>query len=423
MSELSLRNIFIVARREYLERVRTRSFLASTFATPVLLSILLLLPALITSSAKRNLASQESAPIRLVFASDNPAVAELARSQLIREGGAHYDISIDASLTPEERDDLASRLDSARIDGYVWLKDGAGANPQVVFTTHRAGDAVLHQKLGSALTYAYSAERMLKHGLSVNDTATMLQRVDLRVVKGGHSSAYNELRGMMAVMLLVFVMFFSLLSYGVVVMRSVLEEKASRITEVLLCSTTAGELMAGKIIGTGGVGMTQVAVWLSIAAAGASRSPYLRAAIGELQMRGPLMIYFVIFYILGFLLYASIFAGVGAAFNSVDEAQQWNFVILLPLIAASALILPIATSPDSIMSVAVSIFPFCAPVLMFERIAVHNPPAWQIALSLVLMLATIAASFYVCGRIYRIGILMYGKRPSLRELARWYRHA
>jgi ABC-2 type transport system permease protein len=282
---------------------------------------------------------------------------------------------------------------------------------------------MLNHKLGSALSYAYSAERMLKHGISVNDTASMLQKVDLRVVRGGHSTAFNELRGTMAVLLLVFVMFFSLLSYGVVVMRSVLEEKASRITEVLLCSTTAGELMSGKIIGTGSVGLTQVAVWLSIAAAGASRSPYIRAAVGELEVRWALLIYFVVFYILGFLLYSSIFAGVGAAFNTVDEAQQWNFVILLPLIAASALILPIATSPDSITSIVFSIFPFCAPVLMFERIAVHDPPAWQIVLSLTVLIGTIAGLFYVCGRIYRIGILMYGKRPTLRELARWYRHA
>ena len=423
MKGLSLRNIWIVARREYLERVRTRSFLASTFATPVLMSVLLLLPALVASSTTRNLANQQPPPLRLVFASDNRGLAELARSQLLREDGAHYDVSIDPSLSTAEHDALASRLDSAKIDGYLWLEDGALANPKIIFTTHRAGDKVLHQRLSSALTYAFSAERLLQHGISVNDTAAMLQRVDLRMVKGGHPPRFDSLRGMIAVLVLVFVMFFSLLSYGVIVMRSVLEEKASHISEVLLCSTTAGELMGGKIVGTGSVAMTQIAVWLSIAAIGAARSPYVRAAVGELGVGVPLLIYFVIFYVLGFLLYSSIFAGVGAAFNSVDEAQQWNFVILLPLIAASGLILPVATSSDSMMATAVSIFPFCSPVLMFERIAVHSPPAWQIALSLVTMLATIAASFYVCGRIYRVGILMYGKRPSLRELTRWYRHA
>jgi ABC-2 type transport system permease protein len=218
-------------------------------------------------------------------------------------------------------------------------------------------------------------------------------------------------------------MFFSLLSYGVMVMRSVMEEKASRITEVLLCSTTASELMAGKIVGTGSVGMTQIAAWMSMAAIGGWRSANLRASMQLLEIGPSLVVYFIAFYILGFLLYSSVFAGVGAAFNSVDEAQQWNFVILLPLIAASALILPVATSSDSWVSIIASIFPFCAPVLMFERIAVHDPPVWQIALSFAALLAAIAGSICVCARIYRVGILMHGKRPSLRELARWYRHA
>ena len=105
---------------------------------------------------------------------------------------------------------------------------------------------------------------------------------------------------------------------------------------------------------------------------------------------GPsLIVYFVVFYTLGYLLYSAIFAGVGAIFNSIDEAQQWNFVVILPLIAASAMILPVATSSDLAIAVSASLFPFCAPILMFERLAVHQPPLWQVALSLLLLLATI----------------------------------
>ncbi len=131
----------------------------------------------------------------------------------------------------------------------------------------------------------------------------------------------------------------------------------------------------------------------------------------------------MVFYLLGYLLYSAIFAAVGAIFNSVDDAQQWNFVILLPLVASSALILPVATSSDSATAVAASIFPFSAPILMFERIAVHDPPVWQIALALIGMIAAIGAALFICGRIYRVGILMHGKRPSIREVTRWLRHA
>jgi ABC-2 type transport system permease protein len=139
---------------------------------------------------------------------------------------------------------------------------------------------------------------------------------------------------------------------------------------------------------------------------------------------GPsLIVYFLVFYILGYLLYSAIFAGIGAIFNTIDEAQQWNFVVILPLIAASAMILPVATSSDSATAVVASLFPFCSPILMFERLAVHDPPLWQLILSFVLLIGTICLVMFVSGRIYRTGVLMYGKRPTLRELSRWLRYA
>ena len=279
-------------------------------------------------------------------------------------------------------------------------------------------------RLSDALSYALAAQRMVKQGSNAADVAAILQPVDLTAVRAGNTSVvYNEVRGAVVVFILMFVMLFSLLSYGVMVMRSVMEEKSSRITEVLMCAASAQELMAGKILGTGSVGLTQIGLWLAIAGFGASRSLYIRTAMTVLDVGPSLIIYFVVFYSLGYLLYSAIFAGVGAIFNSIDEAQQWNFVVILPLIAASAMILPVATSSDSLISVAASLFPFCSPILMFERLAVHNPPAWQVALSLILLVATIGGAMIVSARIYRTGILMYGKRPTIRELSRWLRHA
>jgi ABC-2 type transport system permease protein len=218
-------------------------------------------------------------------------------------------------------------------------------------------------------------------------------------------------------------MFFSLLSYGVMVMRSVMEEKSSRITEVLMCAASAQELMTGKILGTGSVGLTQIAIWFAMAVFGTHRSLYLQTALKVLDVGPSLIVYFVVFYILGYLLYSAIFAGIGAIFNTIDEAQQWNFVVILPLIAASAMILPVATSSDSAIAISASLFPFCSPILMFERLAVHDPPLWQLILSFVLLIGTICFVMFVSGRIYRTGVLMYGKRPTLRELSRWLRYA
>ena len=424
MTEFRLRNVWLVAKREYGARVRTRSFMLSTFATPVLMGILLILPALVVGTSVTGLQRDNARPVRIVLACDNRALVELARGEMLRGGRGRYVVSIVSPLSDAERERLARQIEASEIDGYVWLDAPALADRHVIFTTNRMGDFILQSHLEAALSYAFAAQRMVNRGTSADDVASTLQRVDLKAVKPSKSSSvFNAIRGAAVVFLLLFVMCFSLLSYGVMVMRSVMEEKTSRISEVLLCSTTAQELMTGKIIGTGSVGLTQIAVWLAMAGIGAERSPYIRTAINVLDVGPSILIYFIIFYLLGYLLYSAIFAGVGAIFSSVDDAQQWNFVIILPLIASSAMILPVATSPDSAVAVTASIFPFSAPIVMFERLAVHTPPIWQIALSIVLMLATIFAAMQICGRIYRVGILMHGKRPSFREITRWLRYA
>ncbi|HZC47411.1 MAG TPA: ABC transporter permease [Candidatus Acidoferrum sp.] len=424
MTEFSIHKVWIIAKREYLERVRTRSFLLSTFVTPLLMGAFLIAPTLISASTARNLVRDNERSARIVIASDNRPLAELAQGELMRQRGTAYEATVVSPATAATRAQLDKRLDASEIEGYVWLDGPALASRRVVFTTRRMGDFILQRRLGDALSYAFAAQRMVKQGGAAGDVAATLQSVDLVPVRAGNSPvAYNELRGALVVFILMFVMLFSLLSYGVMVMRSVMEEKHSRIAEVLMCAASAQELMTGKILGTGSVGLTQIGIWLTIASFGASRSLYLRTAMTTLEVGPSLLVYFVVFYTLGYLLYSAIFAAVGAIFNSIDEAQQWNFVIILPLIAASAMILPVATSSDSPMSVSASLFPFCSPILMFERIAVHDPPPWQIALSLILLVATIAAAMSVSGRIYRIGILMYGKRPTIRELSRWLRHA
>lgn len=424
MTEVSLRNIWLVARREYLERVRSRSFLLSTFATPLLMAMFIVLPTMITRSATHALEGDHPLRLHIVLASNNAPLAGLIAGELTRRSPGRFEITMVTPASDRERSRLDEEVDASKIDGYLWIGDDALKKRQIEFTTHRVSDFLLLQRLNLATAYAFSAQRLVQYGVAPGDIAQALQPVEVHVVGTNDSeTAFNLLRGAMVVLALVFIMFFSLLSYGVVVMRSVLEEKASRITEVLLCSTTAPELMTGKILGVGSVGLTQVAVWIAIGLAGAMRSLYLRTMLGVLEVSPLLLVYFVIFYVLGYLLYSTIFAAVGAAFNSVDEAQQWNFVIVLPLVAASALILPVATSVNSATSVVASIVPFSAPILMFERIAIQPPPVWQIALSMLSMLGAIGALLFVCGRIYRVGILMHGKRPTIRELSRWFRHA
>ena len=193
--------------------------------------------------------------------------------------------------------------------------------------------------------------------------------------------------------------------------------------EVMLASARPMEMMAGKIIGVGAVGLTQIAIWavtgivfasLNLVGAGANIK-------GVLSLK--LLIFFGVFFLLGYILYSTLCAAIGAMVNSEQEAQQLQFVVMLPLIVSVVIMSGITQSPNGPTAVWASLFPLTAPLIMFLRIALQTPPVWQIALSIALMMATAYGLVFLCARIYRVGILMYGKRPTLPEIVKWIKYA
>ncbi len=230
-----------------------------------------------------------------------------------------------------------------------------------------------------------------------------------------------------------FFLYMMLLIYSVSVMRATLEEKTSRVVEVVISSMKPWHLMLGKILGVGAVGITQMAVWLlSGALAFSAGLPALVAARPEMasleSMRQflpgvGLLLLFGAFFLFGFFLYSGLYAAVGAMCNTDEEAQQAQVPVTLLVIAPMILLMPVISDPGSTLAIATSLFPFFSPILMFARAAGGGAPAWQVAASFVLMaLATVAVA-WVAGRIYKVGILMAGKRPTLPELWRWVREA
>ena len=179
--------------------------------------------------------------------------------------------------------------------------------------------------------------------------------------------------------------------------------------------------MAGKILGVGTLGLTQIAIWTAMALAlsvggivALGHSLYFTPTIG---------IFFVVFYVLGFLLYSALGAALGAMVNSEEESQQLQFFLVMPIIFALMLIGVVLNDPNSAASVAVSEFPLFAPVLMYLRVILEQPPAWQVALCIAILLASIYGMLMASARIYRLGILMYGKRPALPEILKWLHQA
>jgi ABC-2 type transport system permease protein len=225
---------------------------------------------------------------------------------------------------------------------------------------------------------------------------------------------------MMSVVLLM-MLYTTMLMWGQAVLSGVIEEKGNRVVEVIVSSIPGVQLLAGKLIGVGGAGLCQLLVWTaSLAVVGFYGGT--AAAAGGLDLPDvswPLLASFVVFFLLGYFLYAGMYAAVGAAVNTVQEAQQLVFPVLMPLVAGLMFFPAVIQSPDSTLSTVLSLIPLLTPLIMFLRISVVPPPAWQVALSVLLTLAAIAGVAWVAARVYRVGILMYGKRPTFPEIVRW----
>ena len=228
---------------------------------------------------------------------------------------------------------------------------------------------------------------------------------------------------LLEIVVMVMLLYMTVLLYGVSVMRSVLEEKNSRILEVLLSSATSTELMVGKVLGVGAVGLTQIIVWVVMAGAFALPALAMQPDLSQLQVSPFVLAAFGVFFFLGYLLYSTIYAAIGAIVTTEQEGQQLNFVIVIPLVVSMMMLSAVVQTPDAPSVVWLSMVPFLSPVVMYARIVIQTPPLWQIALSLFLLIATIAGILVLCSRIYRVGILIYGKRPTLPEILKWLKYA
>jgi ABC-2 type transport system permease protein len=209
------------------------------------------------------------------------------------------------------------------------------------------------------------------------------------------------------------------------VARSIIEEKTSRVFEVLLATITPEEMMAGKVIGVGSVGLTQIVIWLFTAVVLTSTS-LVSAFAGNsshVTLSAMQVISFIVYFLLGYLLYSAMAAALGAMVNSEQELQQLNMFLVMPLAGCMFAIGPVITNPNGALARILSLIPFCSPLVMYLRISLGSPAMWDVALSIVLMIATIYGMLWIASRIYRVGILMYGKRPNLPEIMRWLKYS
>jgi len=407
--------VLAVIRREYLQRVRNRWFILSTAGIPLLMIAGMAIPIIMEA--------RSDARERVIV--------------IVDQTGALYDDvveglgeSFEVERVPYTQDviqELDERIAEGQIGGFLLLDDETMSAGNAVFRGNekpgtvrrmRIQRAVVQSVLRSRLGETRSDEQGLDALLSGGD----IQYVNL--VEYGLADGERE-AGMVAGFVGAFMLYMVILLYGVQVMRAVLEEKTTRIVE-------PWQLMLGKILGVGAVGLTQLAIWmLCLVLLATVGLPYLVVARPELLEVKELLdllpigggiVLFLAFFVTGYFLYSSLYAAVAAMCSSDEEAQQSQLPVTMLLIVPMMFLAPTMEDPNGPLATWLSFVPFFSPVLMFPRY-IGGAPLWQVGLSLVLVALTVVAVAWVAGRIYRVGILMQGKRPTLPELMRWVRES
>ena len=414
-----MRNMLLIAKREYLEQVRGRAFRLSTIGVPLLFA------AIIGISYKVNLGVGKREHI--VVASPNAALANDVRDQLAGRKGAGT-VEVVSPLTAEARAALTARIQARTLDGLLVIEPGNGELPAATYISKSAGGFVTNTQLDDGLNNGIVAGRLKAGGLSDEQVKALVKGVRLQtyqVKKDGTVVKSNAMGSFWKGYIMAFLLTLTTLIYGMNVARSIIQEKTSRIFEVMLAAAKPNDLLAGKLIGVGAVGLTQIGIWL-VAGAAILAAPFAAAAVSgqfEIHFSWADGILFPVYFLLGYLLYSSMFAGLASTCETEQELQMFMPLAALPTWLSFALIVPVMNDSNSMLSMIASFFPPTAPIIMFLRMASEMPPAWQFAVSIALLVGSIWGMLWVSSRLYRIGILMYGKRATLPEILRWLRHS
>jgi len=366
---------------------------------------------------------------------------------LIDETGRLSDEILDPSgtitfeLSQSSEEELKSSVLDGNISGYLVLPSGLieGDESARYYSTEGGGISNFSGDLRSIVREAVRLSRLEDQAVSREVFDIITANVSLDSIQlsaegeeQGSTAAYAIVGGIMG-----FLIYITMLVYGSVVMQGVIEEKTSRVVEIIVSSVRPFQLLMGKVLGIGAMGLVQMSFWAILIAAGTTFSGTIIGLIGPPTQAevleaigftvpdlGPeVFIWFVLFFLMGYLLYATLFAGIGSSVEQQQDAQSLMIPVMMPIIVSIMFLQAVIEAPNSTLSVVLSLFPFTAPIPMVVRIAMIDVPFWQIALSFSLLVATFIGAVWVSSRIYRIGILSYGKKPSLKELIKWMRYA
>lgn len=426
-----MNKIWLVIKREYKTRVVSKGFLISTIAIPAVFGGMIIFEILLAQghpahSFKIAMIDETGSIGQLI--SDNLSQDKLPSGQPEFEMQSISDLPAAPDLA---RASLDERVRNRSLDGYLWIPknmSGDSSRPELV----EGNEAMLNSAnaLNHAVSNAVIAVRLKTFGVRPQRVGSLLQPVEVQVTRlTGQGKSEDKGQGYLVAFVMAAILYGALLMYGITTMRSVLEEKTTRTMEVLISSVRPVQLMAGKILGVAAVGLTQFLIWAVSAGVIAAYGITMAHAFSHgrspvsIHISGGLLVCFVIFFMGGYFLFASMYAAIGAVVSDQNDAQQIQMPVTFLLVASFLLFGVVTRDPNSTTSIILTLIPFFSPILMVFRIALVSPPLWQIVLSIAILVLTTAAVVYASARIYRVGVLMYGKRPSLMEIFRWMRYS
>ncbi len=419
-----MRKILVVVRREFVERVRNKWFVIATVLGPILMGTAMFLPAYLLTKTGGGRAVAVVDATSDAFGEKLAEVLRGSPTLTVRR------VPTEVGQIEDVADSLAKRVGSKAINGFLIVTDEAASEGNVEYRGSDVSSQTAMAILRRMIQDAVLAQRLERVGVDAELVAQARIRVELRTVniRGGEVTDQSGEAAFVMAYIMWFILYFALIVYGVQVMGAVVEEKSSRVVEVLVSSLRPFELLAGKVVGVGGVGLFQLAIWALVARVLIGQQAFFldlfNIDLGGEVLRLPeipadTIAVLLTYFVLGFLLYATMFAAVGAMSNSEAEARQAQTPIVMLIVIPALLSFAALNDPESTIARTLTLVPFSSPIAMPIRWGLAAVPLTDLAGSVGLLIFTSLAVTWVAARIYRVGILMYGKRPGLREVLRW----
>lgn len=437
-----MNKIFVVVRREFIERVRTKWFLIGTFLGPVMMVFLMVMPALMMTGGTR---TQQIAIVDATTDGVGARIESMLREQTFTSDGdtlPRYNLTrvpVEPARVEAVRDSLVGLTGFSQSErpgsfaGVLVVSDATVIEGRASYLGGNVGSMETMGRLEGSIAQAVRTARLERAGVDPGVVATAMAgtRLNTTKVEDGVATGESGAASFLLAYVMGFMLYFAIILYGQQTATSVIEEKSSRIMEVIASSLKPFQMLMGKILGIGAVGLVQLGIWAGVAFLATSQRVRIAGLFGvdpaAMQtMPIPsfpfdLLVVFLLYFVLGFLLYGALFAAIGSMVNAVQEVQQVMMPVMLLVIFGFFGVFAVIKDPNAGMGLTMSFIPFFAPFVMPVRWSMASVPLSQLVISLAMMLLGLVVVTWVAGRIYRTGILMYGKKPSLREVFRWIR--